>query len=193
MLQAGFEARLLRCAETIELAVTTPGAEPLRRCEAAAQRVLNHRQAVHHQARCSRVGQSLRLLRWLARPEENPVDFAAAVEDYARAGSFVDWARMVLLGGAVLAPLAAQFPVLLLVADGMSLPVLRALAESLVAQGWTEMAPREGVQARVGVAVLPTTVTYSMKARLRAGPCGISRTWIVGVAAKGPSAQARSS
>ncbi|QVL47102.1 MAG: BREX-2 system phosphatase PglZ [Thiocapsa sp.] len=229
VLQAGLEARLLRYAQTIEVAVATPGAEPLRRCEAAAQGVLNHRQAVHHPARCRRVTQSLRLLRWLASLEQNPVDVAAAAADYAAAGSFVDWARMVLIGGdeladlsaafarltaavrarrerfnrrfadllvawntaagavrrvadkpdvalvpvedvivSVLAPLTAQCPALLLVADGMSLPVLRALAESLVAQGWMEVAPREGVPARVGVAMLPT-LTEGSRASLLCG------------------------
>ena len=68
----------------------------------------------------------------------------------------------------VLAPLARDDPVLLLVADGMSLPVFRALAPSLTALGWTEMAPEDGPRPLAAIATLPT-VTESSRASLLCG------------------------
>ncbi|WP_026199168.1 BREX-2 system phosphatase PglZ [Lamprocystis purpurea] len=222
-LQAGFDARLGRYAESLATAVPTPRAPQLAQVEAAAARVLTHGQAVHQGARCARVQMALRLLRWLASPEDTPGDFPAAAQSYTQEGSFVDWARMTLLGGddlgelsaayaglalavrarrerlngrfaellpawnaagsaaegaglvpvegiigSVLAPLAAQCPTLLLVADGMSLPVLRALTASLTALGWTAVAPTGGLPAVAGVAVLPT-VTESSRTSLLCG------------------------
>jgi hypothetical protein len=70
--------------------------------------------------------------------------------------------------GSVLAPLAALCPTLLLVADGMSLAIFRALAASLTALGWNEVAPGEGPPALVGVATLPT-VTGSSRTSLLCG------------------------
>jgi hypothetical protein len=70
--------------------------------------------------------------------------------------------------GSLLAPLAAQSPVLLLVADGMSLPVFRALAESLTGLGWSEAAPVEGPRLVAGVSVLPT-VTEASRTSLLCG------------------------
>ena len=70
--------------------------------------------------------------------------------------------------GSVLAPLAAQCPTLLLVADGMSLAVFRVLSASLTALGWNEVAPGEGPPALVGVATLPT-VTESSRTSLLCG------------------------
>ena len=221
VLQAGFDARLLRYAEAIEAAGATPDAGGLTRCETAAERVLTHRQAAHHAARCGRVRMSLRLLRWLSGREPAPGDLASAAEHYASEGAFADWARMTLLGGdevarlssafgaltaavrarrerfnrrfaellvtwntgggadprlvpvedalgSVLSPLAAQGPALLLVADGMSLAVFRALEESLTAQGWTEVAPDAGTRTLAGVAVLPT-LTESSRTSLLCG------------------------
>lgn len=69
---------------------------------------------------------------------------------------------------AVVAPLAGQCPVLLLVADGMSLPVLRALSESLEREGWVEAGPRDGTPPLAGLAVLPT-LTESSRTSLLCG------------------------
>jgi hypothetical protein len=70
--------------------------------------------------------------------------------------------------GNLLAPLATQSPVLLLVADGMSLPVFRALTESLTGIGWSEAAPVDGPRPIAGVSVLPT-VTEVSRASLLCG------------------------
>jgi len=220
-LQAGLDARLAHYAEALTAALPAPGRPALERAEAAAERVLSHRQAAGWPLRCERLRMSLRLLRWLAVPEPAPGDFAAAAEGYAGDGAFADWARMSLLGGEdlaalsaayaaltgaararrgrfnrrfasllvewnrsgaarpglvpveavigdLLAPLAAETPVLLLVADGMSLPVLRALTESLTGLGWTEAAPGEGPRPVAGVSVLPT-VTEASRTSLLCG------------------------
>jgi hypothetical protein len=221
LLQAGFDARLGRYAETLAAALPAPEGPPLERAEAAAGRVLSHKQAASWPLRCERLRMSLRLLRWLAGPEQAPGDFAAAAEGYAGDSAFADLARMSLLGGedigalsaayavltgavrarrerfnrrfaehlaewnrsgaarpglvpveeiigSLLAPLAAQSPVLLLVADGMSLPVFRALAESLTGLGWSEAAPVETPRPVAGVSVLPT-VTEASRTSLLCG------------------------
>ncbi|NCA69212.1 MAG: BREX-2 system phosphatase PglZ, partial [Sphingobacteriia bacterium] len=212
---------------------STHQGSPLERAEAAAERVLAHRQTASWPLRRERLRMSLRLLRWLARPEPAVGDFATAAESYAADGAFVDWARMTLLGGeelaslsaayaalvgavrtrresfnrrfagylvewnragggrpglvpvegiieALLAPLAARTPMLLLVADGMSLPLFRALTESLNALGWTEAAPLEGPRPVAGVAVLPTLTegsrTSLLCGRLTLGTAALERS-----------------
>lgn len=64
----------------------------------------------------------------------------------------------------VVGPLAATGPVLLLVLDGMSLPIFHELAEGLPRFGWTEVGPDAGDDRglrRYGVAVLPTVTEVS--------------------------------
>jgi len=52
---------------------------------------------------------ALRLCRWLATRSEPPAGFAALAHAYAHDGSFVDWARLKLLGGDELAALSAAY------------------------------------------------------------------------------------
>jgi hypothetical protein len=63
----------------------------------------------------------------------------------------------------VVAPLAAQCPVLLVVLDGMSLPIFHEIVAGFL--GWTEVGPSRGEsrigQRRYGVAVLPTITEVS--------------------------------
>jgi len=68
----------------------------------------------------------------------------------------------------LLAPLARQAPVLLLVVDGLSLPVFRELCADLTRAGWMEQIPADAAAARVGIAALPT-VTEISRASLLAG------------------------
>jgi hypothetical protein len=68
----------------------------------------------------------------------------------------------------LLAPLARQAPVLLLVIDGLSLPVFRELCGDLVRADWMEQIPEDATRARVGIAALPT-VTEISRASLLAG------------------------
>ncbi|MDJ0841534.1 MAG: BREX-2 system phosphatase PglZ [Acidobacteriota bacterium] len=61
----------------------------------------------------------------------------------------------------VVAPLARQQPVLLLVLDGMSAEVFHELAEDMSAQDWIELAPEEIGRRRTVAAALPTVTEIS--------------------------------
>ena len=68
----------------------------------------------------------------------------------------------------VLAPLAQHAPVLLLVVDGLSLPVLEELESDVLRLGWSRLRPAVGSWMGVAVAALPT-VTEVSRASLLAG------------------------
>jgi hypothetical protein len=68
----------------------------------------------------------------------------------------------------VVAPLSRHAPVLLLVVDGLSLPVLEELEPDVLRLGWSRLRPTEGRWAGVAVAALPT-VTEISRASLLAG------------------------
>jgi len=68
----------------------------------------------------------------------------------------------------VVAPVAAAAPVLLVVCDGMGLPVAHVLLRDLLAEGWAPAAPPERDGWPVGVAVLPT-VTETSRTTLLCG------------------------
>lgn len=68
----------------------------------------------------------------------------------------------------VVAPVASEAPVLLLVLDGLSLAVLEELAADLLRRGWMEHLPPEADDRRLGVATLPTVTEHS-RASLFAG------------------------
>lgn len=61
----------------------------------------------------------------------------------------------------LVAPLAQQAPVLLLVADGLSYSIFRELCEDLEALGWDEHAAGPPLTLAVGVAALPTITEVS--------------------------------
>jgi hypothetical protein len=61
----------------------------------------------------------------------------------------------------VLAPLAQQAPVLLLVADGLSYSIFRELCEDLEALGWDEQVAGPTPTLAVGIAALPTITEVS--------------------------------
>lgn len=69
---------------------------------------------------------------------------------------------------AVVAPLAREKPVLLLVFDGLSFAVWRHLAETVGRLGWSELTPTDGRDAFIGVAALPS-VTEISRASLLCG------------------------
>jgi PglZ domain len=68
----------------------------------------------------------------------------------------------------VVAPVAAAAPVLMVVCDGMGLPVAHVLLRDLVEEGWTPAMPVERDGWPVGVAVLPT-VTEASRTTLLCG------------------------
>lgn len=61
----------------------------------------------------------------------------------------------------VVAPVAAQSPVLLLVLDGLSFAVYHRLLEDLLDQGWEPRLPADQEQAPVGLATLPGVTRLS--------------------------------
>jgi hypothetical protein len=90
-----------------------------------------------------------------------------------------DWSRSEPLGDqrlvpveqlldAVLAPVARAAPALLVVCDGMGLPVAHVLLRDLLDEGWAPAAPAERDGWPVGVAVLPT-VTQASRTTLLCG------------------------
>lgn len=79
----------------------------------------------------------------------------------------------------MVAPLAARRPVLLLVVDGMSLPVAQALLASIAARGWTAVASPDGRETTPVVAALPSVTevcrTSLFCGRLRLGAAADER------------------
>ena len=69
---------------------------------------------------------------------------------------------------AVVAPLAREKPVLLLVFDGLSFAVWRHLAETVGRLGWSELAPADGRGAFIAAAALPS-ITEISRASLLCG------------------------
>lgn len=61
----------------------------------------------------------------------------------------------------VVAPVAREKPVLLLVFDGLSFAVWRHLAETVGRLGWSELAPTDGRDAFIGAAALPSVTEIS--------------------------------
>ena len=60
----------------------------------------------------------------------------------------------------VIGPLAAEVPLLLVVVDGMSMPVWREILEDLGRQGWASLVPADA-QIPPGVATVPSVTQYS--------------------------------
>ena len=71
---------------------------------------------------------------------------------------------------AVVAPVAAAAPVLLLVMDGLSLAVYRELLPDLLASGWNELVPEGPGDPACAVAMLPTVTEISRSSLL----CGLA-------------------
>jgi hypothetical protein len=230
----GLEQRAARFAEAVHAALSDPNAAPdVERC---ADALLRHRllSSVSTPARHGRVEMARRLVRWLHRgPGAAPTRLVDAVAEYVREGSFVDYARLRLLGGdqpaalgdayaallararerreqdnerfgrlladaaaappegapgivpvervidELVAPVARQQPVLLLVMDGLSLPVALQLLPELTKQGWMPWRPKAASEAEVplaGLAAVPSVTEVSRTSLL----CG---TLVAGAAA----------
>jgi hypothetical protein len=96
--------------------------------------------------------------------------FAAALLDWNARQPAID-GRLVPVEAAlehVLAPIAAQHPVLLLVMDGLSISIYRELFARCTAIGWAEHVSLDLGRALVGVAALPT-ITEVSRASLLCG------------------------
>lgn len=107
----------------------------------------------------------------LARREQGSCLFAALLRDWIEAGAFgTDPLPIEKVLDAVVAPLARQAPVLLLVLDGLSFAVWRALADTVAQLGWADLRPVDGTPL-VSVATLPS-VTEVSRASLLGGTVG---------------------
>ena len=106
-----------------------------------------------------------------AREQENR-HFAELLAGWTALGSSGDAVvpvEQVLEG--VIAPLAEQTPVLLLVVDGMSLPVFHELIVDVTAQGWVELAAGDPPARRPAIAALPTVTETSRTSLLCGALC----------------------
>lgn len=61
----------------------------------------------------------------------------------------------------VIAPLADQLPILMLLIDGMSCAVFRELLEDITAQGWAELCPADGSPLPAVIATIPSWTKLS--------------------------------
>ncbi len=105
----------------------------------------------------------------LAGREEENRGFGSLLKDWNAAGSGGDGVLPIeRVLDAVVSPLAAETPVLLLVLDGLSFAVHRALVGEFVRQGWIELTPRGSAVMPPVIAALPT-VTEVSRASLLSG------------------------
>lgn len=107
----GFEQRLGEMASAIVAALAQSGSSPA--VESAADLVLDHRLARVYPARQRRVAMARRLVRWLQTPSVSTHSLVDAVQAYCEEGTFVDLARLVLLGGEQPAELGDAYVALL--------------------------------------------------------------------------------
>jgi hypothetical protein len=97
-------------------------------------------------------------------------DFAIALAEWSKSLPAPD-SRIVPLENlleVVVAPVAKDAPVLLVICDGMGLSVSHQLVNDLRAEGWASASPAELASWPVGIAVLPT-VTAASRTSLFAG------------------------
>jgi hypothetical protein len=116
------------------------------------------------------MGQALRKLLAQAgeRRERESEAFAVQIARWVEAGSSpAGLLPIEQVLDRIVAPLARQVPVLLLVLDGMSLAVWNELVEDILGQGWLPLQPA-GVALPLGIAAFPT-VTEVSRASLLAG------------------------
>jgi hypothetical protein len=96
------------------------------------------------------------------RREAENRNFARLLQDWNATGSVgTDPLPIERVLDAVIAPLARETPVLLLVLDGLSFGVYRTLAENFAGQSWTALIRLDGPSPTAAVAVLPTVTEIS--------------------------------
>lgn len=114
------------------------------------------------------------------REQEN-AGFAKALAQWNREGGEIDGCVPVeQVLERVLGPVASATPVLLLVVDGLSLPIFEELARDVAAHGWSEIVPEGRARALVGIAALPTVTEVSrtslLSGRLATGAANNEKT-----------------
>ena len=215
ILPEGYDRRLDRFG--VALADALDGRGSAREVESALERVEAHRRALHDEeaVRLDRLRMATRLIRFLELPTPSrPRTLSECASAYAQGGSFVDWARTLLMGGdrdaglssvlgvlservretreqenqtfatqlaawnespgptgsllpietvlaEVVAPIAQETAVLVLVLDGMSLPSFRQLRPQILDRGWQEWTWSETADRAYALAVSPCVTRLS--------------------------------
>src|SRR5262249_46123384 len=98
VLPSSFEARLIAFAEALESTLNDPGKDTLNKLDSAARAAIEHHLAKYEEVRIVRVRMAQRLARWLALHGGKPSSFDQAAAMHADEGSYLDWARCVLMG-----------------------------------------------------------------------------------------------
>ncbi len=110
--------------------------------------------------------------RALGRREDESRAFAALLRDWIAGGApGTDPLPVKRVLDVIVAPLAHEAPVLLLVLNGLSFAVWRALADDVTRLGWAELRHTGSAAPPVAVAVLPS-VTETSRASLLSGALG---------------------
>lgn len=103
VLRSGYEQRLAALAHKIMQACRTPNKEASRAVLAARDLIRAHHFAATDPQEVARIDMAIRLLLWHETqeqaPSELPKTLEQAAQEYAREGSFVDWARYSLIPG----------------------------------------------------------------------------------------------
>jgi hypothetical protein len=103
----------------------------------------------------------LRELAMVRREQDNEV-FATLLRDWNASGSAGEGVlRIERVLEAIVAPLMPEAPVILLVFDGLSFPMARAICADLSSQGWHELTPRGSPAPPPVIAALPTVTEFS--------------------------------
>ncbi|HEY1066673.1 MAG TPA: BREX-2 system phosphatase PglZ, partial [Pirellulales bacterium] len=107
-----------------------------------------------------------------ARRERQAKTFAELLVDWSVVDSSpTDFVPVEKLLDEIVAPLAAERPVLLMVIDGMSAAVAHELTADLTKRGWIALAEPGRLQNRPGIAMIPSKTEYSRASLL----CGARR------------------
>jgi PglZ domain len=131
VLAAGFDARLKAAAEALSAALNSNDMAVLTAAEAAVKHALKHQEAPLQGPRAERLAMALRLLRWLRTSERKSSNFEQAAQCYVREGSFVDFARISLIGGDEIGALAGVYGRIVTTASQRRERENRAFAEHL--------------------------------------------------------------
>jgi hypothetical protein len=136
-LPSGFEARLTALGESIRAYLEHPGGEAAASVAIAADHATRHRLSERAGLRKTRIEMATRLIRRLEqerqRPQATAADLRRCISDYVQDGTFIDRARLSLLGGDELASLTQSYNALRERIRGLRERQNRRFAESLSA------------------------------------------------------------
>lgn len=137
--QLGYEQRLARFGDEVRKAVTTPGDDAVRSCEALHKDIGSHRIAKlgRRAEQVSRTDMALRLVRWLSLSTPAPTSLSDMVNVYRKELAFVDWARESICRGEDVYELSGAYQLLDQEVLARRQEFNRAFAQSLA--NWTSV------------------------------------------------------